>query len=58
MDAVIVVNRDTRTTSPRNARIREGLWLAATQLALLPLIADQVSGWFLRVSAELAGFVR
>ncbi len=55
---MIVVNRDTRTTRTRDARIREGFWLAAAQLALLPLVADQVSGWFLRVSAELAGFVR
>jgi hypothetical protein len=53
-----VVDRDARTRTARNARIREGLWMAAMQLVLLPLIADRVPGWFLRTTAELAGFVR
>ena len=55
---MIVVNSDARTKNRRNAPIREGLLLAATQLALLPFIADGVSGWFLRVAADLTGFAR
>ena len=55
---MIVVNRDARTTRLRNAQVREGLWLAVTQLALLPFIADRVSGWLLRITSELTGFVR
>jgi hypothetical protein len=37
------------------SRIDEGLWLALAALLALPLVSDQVSGWFLRGVAGIAG---
>jgi hypothetical protein len=58
MDAVMAGPIAARTRSARRERIREGLVVAGVQLALLPFMTDRISGWFLRVAAELTGFVR
>ncbi len=39
----------------RRARLEDGLWLLVTALLALPLVADRVSGWFLRGVAGITG---
>src|SRR5262245_6122200 len=58
MDAVMAGPAAARAPRARRARIREGLLVAGVQLALLPFMTDRISGWFLRVAAELTGFAR
>lgn len=52
---VATVERRNALHGRRRARLKDGLWLLLTALLALPLVADRVSGWFLRGVAGITG---